>query len=120
MNGASAEPSARISKPPSTSMTTMMGSNQTFLRALRNLQNSVKKAIADVLSRFSELVGQAGRIWPGRGALDPVAWRMALVPTFKDIPAPEPHCPSGGSQDPVEHGAEHDWANDSIQDGGEP
>ena len=45
MKGATTEPCAIISKPPSINMTIMIGASQSFLRTLKNAQSSFKKSI---------------------------------------------------------------------------
>src|ERR1700683_2519812 len=52
MKGATAEPFAKISRPPNSAMTIKTGSSQNFLRTRRNSQNSLRNESIE----YSELL----------------------------------------------------------------
>ena len=43
MNGAKTEPLAKTNNAPNSTITMMIGSSQSFLRLLKNVQSSIKK-----------------------------------------------------------------------------
>ena len=55
MKGASAEPLAKISRPPSSRRKRTIGANHHFFRALRKLQNSLMMASLLMVLRFLPL-----------------------------------------------------------------
>lgn len=52
MKGATTEPCASMSKPPSINMTIIIGASHNFLRTLRNAQSSFKNSIIFALSKL--------------------------------------------------------------------
>ena len=67
MNGATTEPFARISRPPSVTIMMTMGSSQSFFLALRNTHSSLINDILDT----SELVFVRIRLRSDRVSCDP-------------------------------------------------
>ena len=111
MNGAIAEPCARTSSPPSSSITMMMGSSQNFLRARRKRHSSLQKGHG----RDSVRTGSAAR--PARArrlALDPVGPGFRLESALHRVPARQAHHHADRRDDDEEHDAEHDRADDAV------
>src|SRR6185503_15596562 len=75
MNGATTEPCASTSSPPSSTVTTMIGSSQNLRRAPRKRHICITKSIARSLS---EHVLEAVVRRPGRVAVHPVGGSRGL------------------------------------------
>src|SRR5215470_2129747 len=70
MNGAIAEPFARMSKPPKTNITMMIGSNQNFLRTRMKRQSSMTR-----LTETSYII----KVSPGQGSFSQPWARRAMM-----------------------------------------
>src|SRR3954447_11657206 len=78
MKGATAEPLVSSSSPPKTTIISMIGSSQYFLRARRKSQNSARKTITRSRRALSELLAHRVGRRPGRLAQNPVARSVAI------------------------------------------
>src|SRR4051812_20725145 len=107
MNGATTEPCASTSRPPSTTEMTMMGSSQYLRRAPRNCHICITKSIFDLLEHVPVAVLRRSR----RLALDPVARRSRReAPAHRVAPEgahQEPHRGENREEDHPEHERAH-------------
>src|SRR5262245_20944564 len=113
MNGATTEPWARISSPPMSTVTMMIGSSQNLRRAPRNLHIWRTKSIAALsLEQVLEAVFRR----PGRIAPLPVRRRRRLVAPGERVAAREPHEEGDRREDAEEDDAHHHRAHDSVEE----
>src|SRR4051794_25639187 len=107
MNGATTEPCARTSKPPSTTVMTMMGSSQNLRREPRNCQICITKSISNLLEHVPIAVVRRS----GRGAVDPVARLRRLEAPAHRIAPQGPHHHADRRENCEEDDAQHERAH---------
>src|SRR6516164_4752729 len=112
MNGATAEIWLNTTRPPSSSITSMMGSSQYFLRTLRKAHSSIR---TDIGAPRSEHVLQALRLRTGRRAMDPVARRLRIPLEAQQVLAREAQQQRGRGDDDEEQDAHDDGVHDPVQ-----
>src|SRR5215510_14655206 len=107
MNGATTEPLARTSSPPSTRLTTMIGSIQNLRRAPRNRHICSTKSIDLLLEHVAETVVRRTR----RGAIDPIAARLRGIAALHGVPTEPAHRSAHRREHAVENRAEDERAH---------
>src|SRR5262252_4403443 len=111
MNGATTDPCARIRSPPSTTRPRMIGSSQSFLRALRKSHSSFRKDMVAFLELLLERIGR----WPRRTAVDPVGGGVGVVAALERIAAHDAHDECDRNEHAREHHEEDHRAYDGVQ-----
>src|ERR1700746_108165 len=111
MNGASAEPSASTSKPPSPHTITITGVSQIFLRTRRNFHRSLTRSII----KSSELFGHRGLLLAGRRSGEPIARPVRLETKTQRILPGGSHNDSDRSQNSEKHDTHDDWIENSKE-----
>src|SRR5439155_6666074 len=98
MKGATADPCARMIRPPNTSSSSTMGASQYFLRIRMNAHSSARNDIFVPLRSWrcgsSELVLHRVRLRRRRLAPDPVARQVGAAREREHILAAQPHDPA--------------------------
>src|SRR6266581_8198246 len=117
MNGASADPCAKISSVPTTSITRTIGSNHHFLRTRMNAHNSPAKVIRPIFRSSLELVFHSCPALVVGSARDPEALRRAGAQ--QRILARESSEQTGRRQDGEVDDAHEDRRRDLGHRGGE-
>src|ERR1017187_4218343 len=111
MKGASADPSASTSRPPTRSSAIITGTSQYFLRARRNCQSS---RVIDIFSfARSELAREV--VVRQRIAREPVTLPCAGAFQPQRVAAREPHQQPDGAHHPDEQERECHWAYHAIE-----
>src|SRR5688500_565998 len=113
MNGATAEPWARTSRPPSTTLITMIGSSQNLRRAPRNFHIWTTKSMGRYLLVHvpETVVGRTGRV-----ALHPIALGGGVELARHGVAPDDPHHHAGGGKDAEKDHPENDRADDGIHE----
>src|SRR5215472_8114870 len=91
MNGATAVDCATRRSVPSSAIVSRMGASQSFLRARRKVQNSLRNANkSDLLKLVSHGLGRR----TGRFALDPISFHtwFEMQPQWISLKEPEQNC----------------------------
>src|SRR6185503_10228876 len=112
MNGATALPLERMTRPPKTAIMTMIGISQYFRRTRMKLQSSAMKSIN---MRLSELSRHSGRLRARRRTLDPVRGRVRVEPKPKRILAHRPHDQRDRRHGREEEQGHHDRVDHGVQ-----
>src|SRR5688572_18279952 len=110
MNGATAEPCASTSRPPSTTLMTMIGSSQYLRRAPRNFHICTTRSIACLLEHVPVAVVRRAR----RIAFDPVARRGGVPLAAHRVAAEQAHHHPEGGEHAEENHPQHDGADDAA------
>src|ERR1700746_2299664 len=111
MNGASAEPSASTSKPPSPHTITITGVSQIFLRTRRNFHRSLTRSII----KSSEFFGHRGLLPAGRRSGEPIARPVRLETKPQGILASGTQNHSDRSKHTEKHDTHDEWIENSKE-----
>src|SRR5271169_2569107 len=116
MNGATTEPLANTSNPPSSAMKTNTGASQNLRRALMNAKNSTTKSSMELASsRGSELVAHAVRCRPRWLSCNPIAVSGRVTTAAHRIVTCEAHERRHRGNHAEEHDGDDDWAHHRVQ-----
>src|SRR5882762_7464726 len=113
MNGAMADPWARIKRPPIITITIITGRSQSFLRMRRNAQNSGERSS---YVSCSELARKAGPVGAGRIAIDPIAVAIICKSTMQHVATAQAHGCGDRRQKPEIDHAKYDRTDDPVED----
>src|SRR5688572_28104046 len=113
MKGATAEPCASTSKPPSSTLTTMIGNSQNLRRASRKRHIWTTKSI---FSTLLEHVAEAVFARAGRLARHPVAAPPRLEAAVHGVAAGEAHDDAHRREHGEEDQPQHHRADDAVEE----
>src|SRR5215472_11424313 len=116
MNGATTEPLANTSSPPSSAMKTNTGASQNLRRAFMNAKNSTTKSSIDLASsRRSELVAHAVRRRPRWLSRNPIAVGGGVTTAAHRIVTREAHERRHRGNHAKEHDSDDNGAHHCMQ-----